>query len=250
MKYAKKFSTSTQYNTWRAGNTYQTPSVAYITDETKVIYNIVINTNGYTDYVDLGLPSGTLWSTMNLGAQSSSDVGDYLAWGEFYTKENYSLDYYELYNSRMGGYDPYGYFDNKTVLDLSDDVVNSTLGGSWHIPTRDQWQEILDNTTMTPATGGLTVEGPNGNTMFLPATGFMMDNELTESSTLVYMCNEVDSSFENSYLFILDESNQYLGINNIFRYYGYAIRPVAGKVKASSGNNNGGGGAEPEGPIK
>ena len=33
------------------------------------------------EYVDLGLPSGTLWATRNVGADKPEDIGDYFAWG-------------------------------------------------------------------------------------------------------------------------------------------------------------------------
>ena len=50
------------------------------------------------EWVDLGLPSGTLWATCNIGANAPEDYGDYFAWGETKPKDNYDLNNYKWYN--------------------------------------------------------------------------------------------------------------------------------------------------------
>ena len=56
----------------------------------------VVRKENYVEYVDLGLPSGTLWATCNLGASSPEEYGDYYAWGETEQKDYYDWDTYKF----------------------------------------------------------------------------------------------------------------------------------------------------------
>lgn len=114
----------------------------------------VINTAGH-DYVDLGLPSGTLWAVCNIGGTTYLDYGRYYAWGDIANKTTYDSAAY-----RFGAkpYTKYNHIDGLTELELEDDIVHVQWGGDWHMPTREQLQELIDNTTMEyasvdPATG-------------------------------------------------------------------------------------------------
>ncbi len=51
---------------------------------------------GY-EYVDLGLPSGTLWATYNVGATSPYEKGQYFAWGEVEPREDFSWESYKFF---------------------------------------------------------------------------------------------------------------------------------------------------------
>ena len=132
--------------------------------------------------IDLGLPSGTKWANMNVGASSPEEYGGYYAWGETEEKSNYSWSTYKWCN---GSYDSltkyctsssYGTVDNKTVLDPQDDVAHVKWGGTWRMPTLDEQKELLNKCTWTWTTlngvNGYKVTGPNGNSIFLPAAGF------------------------------------------------------------------------------
>ena len=99
------------------------------------------NFNGH-DYVDLGLPSGTLWATKNLGATNVGDPGSFFAWGETSSKESFTLENYSLYSS--GNYTKYNETDGKRTLDLSDDAAHVLWGGDWHMPTREQIVEFCE----------------------------------------------------------------------------------------------------------
>ena len=99
-------------------------------------------------YVDLGLPSGTLWACKNLGAEDEYDVGNFYAWGEIVpNKAEYTKETYRFYNN--GSYTKYGNVDDKWLLDSEDDVAKLELGGSWHMPSTDQMYELINNTTAT-----------------------------------------------------------------------------------------------------
>ena len=141
--------------------------------------------NGHA-YVDLGLPSGLLWATCNVGADKPEDYGDYFAWGETTTKSTYNESTYKWCNgstttlTKYNTDSSYGTVDNKTVLDFSDDVARANWGGSWRMPTDDEWMELFDNCTWTwmnqsSHNGYKVTSKSNGNSIFLPAAGFRYD---------------------------------------------------------------------------
>ena len=103
-------------------------------------------------FVDLGLPSGTLWADRNVGAALPEDFGDYFAWGETTAKSNYNWstlkyceddtgDKFSKYNTKS----EYGIVDNKTTLERSDDAATANWGSDWCMPTPAQFQELYDN---------------------------------------------------------------------------------------------------------
>jgi hypothetical protein len=132
---------------------------------------------GGHEYVDLGLPSGTLWATCNIGANSPEEYGDYFAWGETSPKSNYkwsTLKYCEDDNgdtySKYNTDSKYGNVDNKTTLERSDDAATANWGNDWCMPTLAQFQELYDKCTWTwtkkNGKKGYEVKGSNGNTIF------------------------------------------------------------------------------------
>ena len=103
--------------------------------------------------VDLGLKSGTLWATCNIGAANPWNYGDYYAWGETQTKDDYSLETYKYckgseetltkycYDADFGNN---GFTDALTTLEVADDAATAALGAGWAMPTDAEWME-LDN---------------------------------------------------------------------------------------------------------
>ena len=137
------------------------------------------------EYVDLGLPSGTLWATCNVGASCPEEYGDYFAWGETVPKEEYTYENYKWWYFDENGYryiskyntrSEFGPVDNKTEMEPEDDAARVNMGTSWCIPSLEQVVELLNSCTWqwTERNGvnGHLVTGPNGNTMFLPAAGY------------------------------------------------------------------------------
>ncbi|MBR5959240.1 MAG: hypothetical protein IKZ99_12825 [Salinivirgaceae bacterium] len=98
--------------------------------------------------VDLGLPSGNLWATCNVGAANPWNYGNYYAWGETQTKDNYHWDTYKYCNgdyNKLTKYNvkaDYGTVDNKTTLESSDDVATAVYGAAYSIPTIADWKEL------------------------------------------------------------------------------------------------------------
>ena len=120
--------------------------------------------NGH-GYVDLGLPSGLKWATCNVGASSPEDYGDYYAWGELSTKEEYTESNCSTYKEHIGNISGNPQYD----------VARKKWGGSWRMPTRAEFKELIDNCTWEWTTkgghNGYKVTGPSGNSIFLPAAG-------------------------------------------------------------------------------
>ena len=144
--------------------------------------------NGH-DYVDLGLPSGILWATCNVGATTPEGYGDYFAWGETQPKTTYDWTTYKWCNGTLTmtkycndasfGYN--GFTDNLTTLQPSDDAATANWGSGWCMPTKEQWEELYQNTTNTWTTqngvNGRLFTANNGNSLFLPAAGVRWDDE-------------------------------------------------------------------------
>lgn len=197
------------------------------------------------EWVDLGLPSGLLWASCNLGATRPEDAGNYYAWGETQPKATYSADNYVHYipdgETTHGGFTKYcndaelgyqGYVDTLTTLESVDDAAAALLGNGARIPTKAQWEELLANCTgewvyQNDNILCYRLTGSNGNSIFLPVTGYHDDSDVWNpgvghywSSTL----NLEDPSwawyFEHDYI----SDNAYMTYTT--RTRGLAIRPV------------------------
>ena len=115
--------------------------------------------NGH-DYVDLGLPSGTMWAICNVGADTPEGYGNYYAWGETLPKELYdwkSYKYGRFFHDRYelnkyctdAVFGLNGFVDSLTVLDPIDDAALANWGAGWRTPTIEEWDELFQNTTCT-----------------------------------------------------------------------------------------------------
>ena len=146
------------------------------------------------DWVDLGLPSGLLWATRNVGATSPEDYGDYFAWGETSPKEVYNWDTYRYCNGDYDQLTKYcskssfgynGFTDNLTILQPGDDAATANYGG--RTPTKEEWQELLNNTTVSWTTlngvNGRLFTASNGNSLFLPAAGYRWVSSLYDAGS-------------------------------------------------------------------
>ncbi|MEE0870845.1 MAG: fimbrillin family protein, partial [Bacteroidaceae bacterium] len=191
--------------------------------------------------VDLGLPSGTLWADRNVGADSPEDYGDYFAWGETTTKSTYN---WSTYNWCRGSEDTmtkyctdssYGTVDNKTVLDLEDDAAYVNMGAEWRMPTYDELNELYSECTWTwttqSGTDGYMVTGPNGNSIFLPATGYRDDSSLSDAASYGYywLASLYEGNPNYARPSYFDSGFRYRGIYS--RCYGLAVRAVAAVKK-------------------
>ena len=205
--------------------------------EVTVKETTVTNPNG-RDYVDLGLPSGLKWATMNVGATKPEEYGEYFAWGETQPKSNYSWSTYKFelgtdYNGPFSKYitnSSYGTVDNKTVLDPEDDAAHVNWGGSWRMPAEAEWTELRTQCTWTWTTqngvNGRLVTGPNGKSIFLPAAGFRIDSNLFNAGSYG---NCWSSSLDTDYPLYAWRVYFYSDLVyriNYDRFLGFSVRPV------------------------
>ena len=161
------------------------------------------------EYVDLGLPSGTLWATCNVGANSPEEYGDYFAWGETQPKDVYNWSTYQYYE---------------------DDAAATNWGNEWRMPAKEEWQELLDNTTNKWTTqngvNGRLFTGSNGNSLFLPATGFRWDDDLNYAGSYgYYWSSSLDTDSQND-AWLFDLYSDYYGMYSLYRGYGLSVRAV------------------------
>ena len=173
------------------------------------------------EYVDLGLPSGTLWATCNVGADAPEGFGDYFAWGETKPKEVYDWKSYQYGNFERNELTKYctdssyglnGFVDNLTVLEPGDDAATANWGADWRMATREEWEELYRKTTCVWTTQngvkGRLLTGRNGNSIFLPATGFFLENALICPGLGIYWSSTLHSGFPErgwSFHYDLDE---------------------------------------------
>ena len=185
--------------------------------------------------VDLGL--SVKWATMNVGANAPEEYGDYFALGETEPKDNYSWETYKWCNgssSTMTKYctsSSYGTVDNKTVLDLEDDAARANWGGTWRMPTYDEYKELVDKctTTWTSLNGvqGCKVTGPSGNSIFLPAAGYRDDSSLSGAGSNGNYWSSSLNTGNPLYVWYLDfYSSGFYVYNYYYRYYGQSVRAV------------------------
>ena len=211
-------------------------------------YNLEYEKMPY-EAIDLGLPSGTKWASMNVGAESPEGYGNYYAWGEIepnkasaYTDENYR--FYDSATSSVTKYNT----DNKMTLDLEDDVANIVMGGEWHMPTSAQCAELLDNTTSswttdyngTGVAGMILTSNNNRNSVFFPAAGMVFHNGSGGQGDGFYIwCSSLVSENTTS-AWLAGGSVDYGDLDQIYRFFGLSVRGVIGEL--NDYNPGGGGG--------
>ena len=190
-------------------------------------------------YVDLGLPSGLLWATCNVGAETPEDYGDYFAWGETTTKSVYNWSTYQYCNGSSSTLTKYctnssygynGFTDNLTNLLPEDDAAAANWGGDWRMPTKEEWQELLNNTTSVWTTqngvNGRLFTAANGSSLFLPAAGCRDESILDHTGIRgFYWSNSLDlDNSRNAWR--VEVYSDDINSRNYYRYYGRSVRAV------------------------
>jgi uncharacterized protein (TIGR02145 family) len=172
------------------------------------------------EWVDLGL--SVRWATCNVGASSPWDSGNYYAWGEISTKpeEDYGGSVsYRKSRGDIGG-------------NSSRDAATANWGGNWRLPTKDEFQELIDNcdwtwTTLNGHKGYKVTSKKNGNSIFLPAAGYCFDGKHWRGGRIGgYWSSTPYNGYvdESSYSLRFDEEN--LNVSAILRCSGHSVRPV------------------------
>ena len=204
---------------------------------------------GNHEWVDLGLPSGTLWATCNVGASSSDEYGLYFAWGETQgytsdTSDGHSFDW-ASYKWCDGSYDTmtkyctkssYGYngfTDGQTELLPEDDAATANWGDYWRMPTIEQMEELINSdytttewTTLNGVKGRKITSKSNGNSIFLPAAGYRYGASLGSAGSCGYYWSRSLSTNYSDYACRLYFGSGYVSASDGYRSNGRSIRPV------------------------
>lgn len=204
------------------------------------------------EYVDLGLSVN--WATHNVGAQTPEEYGGYYAWGETETKSNYVLTNYKYYTggtkledyqfSKYNTSSSHGTVDNKTNLDIDDDVAHEKWGGSWRMPSSSEFEELINSNncnwewTTQNGVNGYKVSGNKtgfkDRSIFLPAGGNRKGTEIDGANKGYYWTNTLHTDYPISAKELYFDSNGNRSANgNYYRYLGNSIRPVMSKPSES-----------------
>lgn len=195
------------------------------------------------EYVDLGLPSGNLWATCNLGASAPEAYGDYYAWGEVEPKQVYTNSNHKWYKEGAPslGFTKYNNEDGKLSLEDEDDAVIQKLGNGWRTPTLADFRELtnqkyttIKKTTLNGVAGyQITSKKNNKKSIFIPFAGFRNDKPQTReisSSEEVAVCmtnqRRIDYQVFNCWTFAFEQDR--IRRYGKRRYDGISIRPVKG----------------------
>ena len=190
-----------------------------------------VSVNGH-DFVDLGLPSGTLWATCNVGADSPVAYGEYFAWGETTAKTAFSWVNYKWCDGDEDKITKYG-DDGKTELDSADDAATAGWGAPCRMPTMAEYKELCENCTcergMYRGVFGCKVTSrKTGNYIFFPAAGFFTKSGKSGADSYCWYWSATlnDDLVQSAYALYSDYYTT--AAENFFgRIYGLPVRPVA-----------------------
>ena len=182
--------------------------------------------------VDLGLPSGTRWRNMNVGASHVEESGDYYQWGEVITKDVYN---YANYDPLGNGGSQYDNLDTN-ISGTQYDAARHNLGGYWRMPTKTEFEELQSNCnwqwkTINGQTGYQLISKVNGNSIFLPTSGYRNGTSLNSVGTygLYYSSEPTNATGDRIYGLQFQKSRHevsYYTPVGLYRYNGLPIRPV------------------------
>ena len=193
--------------------------------------------DGDGDWVDLGLPSGLLWATRNVGATSPEDYAAYFAWGETTPKSVYDWTTYIYCNGAYtqltkycynSGFGYNGFTDTLTILQPGDDAAAANYGG--RTPTKEEWEELMDNTTSQWTTlngvNGRLFTSSNGNSLFLPAAGLHYYDSLYETGGGEYWSSSISPNGQSLYAWSFDFTSGIQHMYSSSRTHGSSVRAV------------------------
>ena len=199
--------------------------------ETTPTESSVSGTSGDYEYVDLGLSSGNLWATCNIGADVPDDYGNYFAWGEVTTKTSYTSDSCSTYGVQLSSIQGREKYDAATAL----------WAENWVMPKLADWVELANECSWKGAVygddgvvNGVFVTGSNGNSIFLPFAGYLSGESVANDKSSVayyWTATPISSSSNTAYYFMSNAG--YETDTTMSRYYGLPIRPM---IKGSSDN--------------
>lgn len=203
------------------------------------------NYNGH-DYVDLGLPSGNVWSKYNVGSDTFDDLGNRFMWG--YTEDcsayNCNFDDYtkfgnfDIDDTINHGFNKYNNIDRLKRLDTIDDAAHIIMGGDWYMPTKEDIVELLDNTSQrfTTYNGSYCLELQskiNGAQLFIIPNGYIYNGSVVDNQSVYIWSKNIDIQSNNALaqgmMCSYDNGRVYYEFIDKFRCYCMFCRAVARK---------------------
>lgn len=217
------------------GSEGEEPEPGVVPSDDKTPYGLVA--------VDLGLPSGTLWANMNVGATAPYEYGFWFAWGETANKSGtYDWSTYTWCKPRQSSSNPtITKYNNKKnpILEAEDDAATVNWGDDWCTPTLEQFNELLDNTakvwtTLNGVNGYRYVSKINGKSIFFPASGYCEQNDVRDfNSSGRYWTSSVqlgesstDYAWQQARVLTFSDSWSGHTLNGEDRCHGLSVRPV------------------------
>jgi hypothetical protein len=229
MKYLRKFNNHSNYETYKESSDFVTPNLSYCNQQDE------IHLDPYShEYVDLGLPSGTLWAKTNVGAYKETDYGNHYQYGK-------GADKYQITSGQSE------YTGMEDPLAASADTASQSWGENWHTPTVEQIRELTANTIYqwvgdfnNSGVGGakLTSKTDPSKYIFLPAVGYYYNGHNNGLGTvgnygssspyeIIHVIDGQEYHLLSSYEFDFTYSREYIYIDrNISRESAFSIRPV------------------------
>lgn len=216
-----------------------------------------IDANGH-EYVDLGLPSGTLWATCNVGASKPGDYGLFFSWGDNvgYTLEEGKQRTWNWVNYKYTA-NPEEKPSNKTVkiskyykflwsdevedglpvrmYDIEDDIAHKVMGGDWELATIEQWTELRDNTkhtyistTTKYGSRGLELTSLiNGKVIFIPFSGKFESSYTSQNNNSNYWTKDYKWADTGHCVYL--DSTHFSPSNIVVKCFGETSRAVINK---------------------
>ena len=193
------------------------------------------------EFIDLGLPSGLKWAKCNVGAEKETDYGYYFQWGDIEDKTNSDCRW-ESYKHCNGSYKkltkycvdneygPFGTVDDKTSLDIKDDAAAQIMGGVWRMPTKGDFQELLDNTTQE----SIQVNGVNGRKfisktdetkyIFIPYSGYRSGSSFFQQDRYINLWSSSLHIYYPNFAVRYESYDDIVSTDQ--RYVGFTVRGV------------------------
>ena len=222
--YAGNYSNSSNQKSTASTNTSKTSTSSNKSTSAQNNNNTI---NGH-EYVDLGL--SVLWATCNVGALTPEGYGEHYSWGDWNEKQDYSRP---KYYSKIG----------TNIAGTQYDVAHRKWGGSWQMPTADQFRELIVNCTheytMINGVRVLKLTGRNGKSIFFPGAGIRWDYDVFHSERVgrywTSTSNADDSRYAEAFNIEVKSKGCYVGTYE--RYYGFSVRPVSKKISTKPAGN-------------
>lgn len=190
--------------------------------------------NGY-EYVDLGLPSGTLWASYDIGAQEVGGFGDLFMWGETVPKDSkmeWSDDDHKHISNEI--YVKYCERDKKLVLDPEDDAATSLWGNEWKIPSYTDWRELMKYCELKLKGESIVFVGSNGNELHF--SRYLLEEYDGCEFSCSWWASELDSSDDeyDAFYFYIDKDEDCDPIYDTYSCHRACLLPIrpVSKIRA------------------